>query len=71
MQINQVIENEDGSANITGTLSGQELEVAVALGLNMLYAQGLMSQLTPSLDLEENSIVVEAHQFHDEPDTQQ
>jgi len=53
MQINQVIEGEDGSAVITGKLSGQELTVAVTLGLNMLYAQGLMQQLVPTLEVEE------------------
>lgn len=72
MQINQVVENEDGGATISGSLSGQELEVAVTLGLNMLYAQGLMGQLAPSLQVVPEDVrEVNTYDLHDGPEQSQ
>ena len=52
MQINQLVENENGSVQFSGELSAQECEIVLALGLNMLYAQGLLSQMAPEINVD-------------------
>lgn len=42
MQINQVIENENGSVKFSGELSGAELQFVVEVGLNFLMQQGAL-----------------------------
>ena len=50
MQINHVVENEDTTTTVTGVLSQEETQLVMSVGLNVIYAQGLLSQLVPSLD---------------------
>ncbi len=53
MNVNQVVETEDGNFSISGDLTANEHNVVLSLGLNVLFAKGLMSQLMPSLDVSE------------------
>lgn len=50
MQISEVVDTDSGGVAIKGTLSEQEKNIVVTIGLNMIYAQGLMSQMLPSLE---------------------
>lgn len=40
MEINKVIETKDGPAEISLTLSDEELQFVIEVGLNVLYAHG-------------------------------
>lgn len=61
MQVESIVENDNGTATFTGTLSEQELQIVVTVGLNMLYAQGLIQAMAPDVDVSEHTSV------HDEP----
>ena len=41
MRINTVIENEDGSADLTANLTANELQFVVEFGLNVLLQNGI------------------------------
>ena len=50
MQVKAVIEQDDKSIVFEGTLSPDEAALVVTMGLNMLYSQGLLAHLVPSLE---------------------
>lgn len=52
MQVESIIENDNGTATFTGNLSAQELQIVVTVGLNMLYANGLISQMAPDVNVD-------------------
>ena len=41
MRINTVVENEDGSADLTANLTANELQFVVEFGLNVLLQNGI------------------------------
>jgi hypothetical protein len=59
MKIEQVYEQDDKSVKISGTLSEQEHALVLTCGLNLLYAQGLLSQLLPDIDVQEEDSLSE------------
>lgn len=53
MRVNKIVKNDDNIYSFDGELSEDEHSLVITLGLNFLYAQGLMETMAPSVNVTE------------------
>lgn len=50
MKVKNVVKNDDEVVVFEGELSKDEHDLVISVGLNFLYAQGLLGSMTPDID---------------------
>ena len=50
MKVKNVVKNDDDVVVFEGELSSEEHDLVITVGLNFLYAQGLLGSMAPNID---------------------
>lgn len=50
MKVKNVVKNDDDVVLFEGELSNEEHDLVITVGLNFLYAQGLLGSMVPDID---------------------
>lgn len=51
MRVSNVLKSDENTYKFEGELSEEEHSLVITLGLNFLYAQGLLAAMTPNVDV--------------------
>ena len=51
MKIENTVKTDEGTFQFNGELSQDEHDLVLTIGLNFLYAQGLMGTMAPNVDV--------------------
>ena len=51
MRVNKIVKSDENVYSFDGELSDDEHALVITLGLNFLYAQGLLETMAPNVDV--------------------